>query len=168
MVRKDLIYLVISWVSHSLYVNYLFELNCTVLEHGTIFPHFPTHLYQRIRMPLTLNSWPSEPGLRIGYLNINNARNKIDDIGTILHNSGQLFHVFCFAGSRLSSQVADSKLKVAGYNILRLDSTGLKATGLLLYFASSMNCIRMHGLETHGVESIWLKVSIKHSKPFVV
>ena len=111
-------------------------------------------------MPLALNSWPSEPGLLIGYLNINNARNKIDDIVTILHNSGKHFHVFCFAESRLSSQVA-------GYNILRLDPTGLKTTGLLLYFASSMNCIRMHGLETHGVESIWLKISIKHSKPFL-
>ena len=26
----------------------------------------------------------------------------------------------------------------------------------------------MHDLETHGVESIWLKVSIKHSKPFLI
>ena len=59
-------------------------------------------------------------------------------------------------------------MHVAGYNILRLDPTSLKTTGLLLYFASSMNCIRMHGLETHGLESIWLKVSIKHSKPFLV
>ena len=119
-------------------------------------------------MPLALNSWPSEPGLRIGYLNINNARNKIDDIVTILHNSGQHFHVFCFAESRLSSQVADPEMQVAGYNILRLDPTGPKTTGLLLYFASSMDCIRMHDLETHGVESIWLKVSIKHSKPVLI
>ena len=59
-------------------------------------------------------------------------------------------------------------MQVAGYNILRLDPTGLKTAGLLLHFASSMNCIRMHGLETHGVESMWLKVSIKHSKPFLV
>ena len=119
-------------------------------------------------MPLSLNSWPSGPGLRIGYLHINNARNKIDDIVTILHNSGNHFHVFCFAESRLSSQVADSEMQVAGCNILCLDPTGLKTTGLLLYFASSMNCIRLHGLETHGVESMWLKVSIKHSKPFLV
>ena len=62
-------------------------------------------------MPLTLNSGSSEPGLRIGYLNINNARNKIDDIATILHNSGKHFHVFCFAESRLSSQVADSEMQ---------------------------------------------------------
>ena len=59
-------------------------------------------------------------------------------------------------------------MQIAVYNILRLDPTGLKTTGLLLYFASSMNCIRMHDLETHGVESIWLKVSIKHSKPFLI
>ena len=31
-----------------------------------------------------------------------------------------------------------------------------------------MNCVRMHDLETHGVESIWLKVSIKNSKPFLI
>ena len=72
------------------------------------------------------------------------------------------------AESRLSSQVADSEMQVAGYNILHLDPTDLKTTDLLLYFASSMNCIRMHGLETSRVEFIWLKVSIKHSKPFLV
>ena len=87
-------------------------------------------------MPLALNSWPSEPGLRIGYLNINNARNKIDNIVTILHNSGKHFQVFCFAESRLSSQVADSEMQIAVCNILRLDPTDLKTTGLLLYFAS--------------------------------
>ena len=143
----------------------MFELNCTVLgtQYSFFSPHFPAHLNHRLRMPLTLNSWPSEPALHIGYLNINNARNKMDDIATILHNSGNNFHVFCFAESRLSSQVADSEMQVAGYYILCLDPADLKTTGLLLYFASSMNCVRMHGLETHGVESMWLKVSIKHS-----
>ena len=121
-----------------------------------------------LRIPLALNSWPSEPGLPIGYLNINNARYKIDDIATTLQNSGKRFHVFCFAESRLSFQVADSEMQVAEYNILHLDPSGIKTTGLLLYFASSMNCIRMHDFETLGVESIWLKVSIKYNKPFLI
>ena len=99
-------------------------------------------------MSLALHSWPSEHGPRIGYLNINKARNKIGGIAIILHNLGKHFHVFCFAESRLSFQVADTEMQIAGYNVLRLDQTGLKTTGLLLYFASSMNCIRMHDLET--------------------
>ena len=103
------------------------------------FKHLPTDLNHRLSMPLTLNSWPSEPGLRIGYLNINNTRNKIDDTAAILHNSGKHFHIFCFAESRLSFHMADSEMQVVGYNILHLDPTGLRTTGLLLYFASPMD-----------------------------
>ena len=68
-------------------------------------------------MPLAFNSWPAETGLGIGYLSVSNARNKIDDIATILHNTGKHFQVFCIAESRLSFHIADSEMQVAGYNI---------------------------------------------------
>ena len=119
-------------------------------------------------MTFALNSWPSLPGLHIGYLNINNVRNKIDDIPTILNNSGKHFHIFCFAESRLSSNITDSEMQVAGYNVHRLDPAGPRTTGLLVYIASPLNCMRLNNIERHGVESIWLKVNIKNSKPFLI
>ena len=30
-------------------------------------------------MPITINTWPSKDGLRIGYLNINHAINKLTE-----------------------------------------------------------------------------------------
>ena len=77
-------------------------------------------------MPLALNSWPSEPGLHICYFSINNAKNKINDITTILHNSGKHFHIFCFVESRLSFHIADFEMQVSGYNILRFDPKASK------------------------------------------
>ena len=58
-------------------------------------------------MTNTSNNWPIKHGLRIGYLNINNAVNKKEDIATILHNNGNPFHVFCFSESRLNPNITD-------------------------------------------------------------
>ena len=67
-----------------------------------------------VAMPITINTWPSKDGLRIGYLNINHAINKLTDIPSILFNSGRNFHVFCFAESRLSNHVSDSDVSMPG------------------------------------------------------
>lgn len=119
-------------------------------------------------MPLTLDTWPSEQGLHIGYLNINNARNKKEEIATILDNNGTNFHVFCFAESRLSPCISDVDMNMLGYQIIRLDPSQPKSTGLLLYVASSLKCKRLTTLECYDVESLWLEISLKNSKPLIV
>ena len=119
-------------------------------------------------MPITINTWPSKDGLRIGYLNINHAINKLTDISSILFNSGRNFHVFCFAESRLSNHVSDSDVSMPGYNVMRLDPKTHKDTGLLLYFSHSVNLKRASHLEQHNTESIWIEVCLKRSKPILV
>ena len=44
-------------------------------------------------MPSTIDTWPSKDGLQVGFLNINSARDKKDDISNILCNSGNNFHI---------------------------------------------------------------------------
>ena len=107
-------------------------------------------------MPSTLDAWPSHEGLRVGYLNINSARNKTDDISTILCNKGNSFHVFCFAESRLTSTIPDSEVYMPNYDTIRLDPVSFRATGLLLYCASSLTYRRLTHLENCNIECIWL------------
>ena len=119
-------------------------------------------------MPITINTWPSKDGLRIGYLNINHAINKLTDISSILFKSGRNFHIFCFAESRLSNHVSDSDVSMPGYNVMCLDPKTHKDTGLLFYFSHSVNLKRASHLEQHNTESIWIEVCLKRSKPILV
>ena len=108
-------------------------------------------------MPITINTWPSKDGLRIGYLNVNHAINKLTDSSSILFSSGQNFHVFCFAESQLSNHVSDSDISVPGYSVVHLDPKTHKDTGLLLYFSPSTNIKHASHLEQHSTEPIWIK-----------
>ena len=72
-------------------------------------------------MPITKETWPSNEGLRVGFLNINNARNKTEEIASIVQGFGKGFHFYCFAESRLSDVIPDSDLLIPGYDIIRLD-----------------------------------------------
>ena len=119
-------------------------------------------------MPITINIWPPKDGLRIGYLNINHAINKLTDITSVLFNSGRNFHVFCFAESRLSNHVSDSDVSMPGYSVMRLDPQTHKDTGLLLYFSHSVNLKRASHLEQHNTESIWIEVCLNRSKPILM
>ena len=116
----------------------------------------------------TRDAWPSKEGLRIGYLNINHAINKLDDIGLILENSGKHFHLFCFSESRLDSRIMDSDLMIPGYNTIRRDPESRRETGLLLYFSETIKINRIVDLECFDVESLWIEVKLKHVKPLLI
>ena len=123
-----------------------------------------------IYMYSTVATWPSNNGLRVGYLNINSAKNKIEDIASILDNNGNNFHLFCTAESRLTDAIPDSHVSLPNYNIIRLDCSRAvpKSTGLLLYCAKSVNYKRLTNLENFNVESIWVEIYVKHCKPVII
>ena len=107
-------------------------------------------------MPLTKDDWPSKDGLRIGYLNVNRARNKMHEISTILHNSGKHFHLFCFAESRLSD---NDNVAINGYDSIPLHAKVRGEVGLILYYSKSVTLTRLYENNTWGVESIWVKIT---------
>ena len=119
-------------------------------------------------MSTTVNAWPSKDGLKIGHLNINHAINKQTDIMSILSNSGNNFHIFCFSESRLSDQISDTDMSVSGYNIIRRDPKFQKETGLLVYINNSIKVKRISMLEKDFIESIWIEVNLKRTKPILV
>ena len=119
-------------------------------------------------MSFTLNTWPTKHGLRIGYLNINSARNKKDDIASILHNNGNQFHLFCFAESRLSFSITDADMNMPGYQLYRLDPHKPKRTGLVTYFANSLNCRFLNNFDNYDIESIWMEIKMKGTRPLLI
>jgi exonuclease III len=119
-------------------------------------------------MPKTRDIWPREDGLTIGFLNINSARHKVDDIAYILNNSGKRFHIFGFAESRLTKSIHDNEMQVDGYDIIRLDPQAPKATGLLVYISKTLTFSRLNSLENFNVETIWIELKFKHSKSLFV
>ena len=115
-----------------------------------------------------LDKWPVRHGIRIGYLNINNAINKKDDIASIINNSDNPFHLFCFSESRLNTNISDEEMVIPGYDIYRIDPHKTLRTGLLLYSASSLNISVQRHLEIYDVESIWLEIKVKGARPIII
>lgn len=115
----------------------------------------------------TRNLWPSKDGLRVGYLNINHVVNKLSDVSHILYNSGKGFHIFGFAESKLSQHISDSELIMQNYHFIRKDPVNPKETGLLVYVHQNINFRRLEALENY-VESVWIEVQLKRSKPIVL
>ena len=124
-------------------------------------------MYDNISMT-TANTWPTKHGLRIGFLNINSLPNKLDEISYILHNSGTPFHIFCCAESHLNKNISDEQISISGYHIIRLDPCLKRQTGLIVYISNTITSKRLIHLEKHDVESIWIEISLKKTKPLVL
>lgn len=120
-----------------------------------------------LNMCHTSESWPSKEGVKIGYLNICHAINKKEEMVSILINFGKNFHLFCFSESRLTDHTTDAELHIPGYGNIRLDPKHPKETGLILYYSDLLNIKRISSLEHFGVESIWIEIGLKHSKPII-
>ena len=113
-------------------------------------------------------NWPQQEGLRIGHLNINSARNKLDDISTILCNSNKHFHIFGFTESRLTDNIHDDDIAIPGFKSIRRDPIGLNSTGILIYINDSLTVKRLDHLEKFGTEAVWLEIKFKKGKPIKV
>ena len=116
----------------------------------------------------TSDSWPTKHGLRIGFLNINSLPNKIEELSYLVSNSGLPFHIFCCAESHLNENISDEQISISGYNHVRLDPHQKKQTGLIVYISKTMTFKQLTSLEKHNVETIWLEISLKKTKPLVL
>ena len=119
-------------------------------------------------MTVNPGPWLTKEGLKIGHLNINHAVNKLCDICTIISNGGKNFHIFGFSESRLSDHITDADISVPGYSTVRRDSQLQKETGLLVYINQSISFKRLSHLENNHIESVWLEIYLKRSKPVLI
>ena len=60
------------------------------------------------------------------------------------------------------------KMSIPGYSMVRLDPTLSKQTGLILYISQTVTYKRIISLEKYQVETIWIEITMKKSKPILV
>ena len=74
----------------------------------------------------------------------------------------------------LNKHVYNKTVSIEGYTFERKDRnqcTGIATDnggGILMYFENRVNYRRRSGIESHNIESIWIEVQIRNSKPFLL
>ena len=85
-----------------------------------------------------------------------------------MFNSGKNFHRLGLSESRLSSHISDYDISMPGYNIVCMDPKQHKETGLVVYIHDSLTFKRLHHLEQHAVESVWIELNLKRASPLLL
>ena len=109
-------------------------------------------------------NWPTNDGLRVGYLNVCHLINKISDASRIIDNENKPFHIFCFSESRLSNRINNSSISIPGYSIIRKDPEISQETGIVIYIQNNVSFKLRYDLCHPGVEMQWIEInSVKNS-----
>ena len=114
-----------------------------------------------------MNKWPSKDGFKIGYINIAHLLNKLPQIPSILHNAGNIIHVFGISEARLNDKDTSESIAIQGYETIIRKSQNAMETGIVVYINQSVKFKRMEQFENHNVESIWLEIYLKNTKPIL-
>ena len=62
-------------------------------------------------------------------------------------------------------------MAIAGYDHIRKDRSETRdktGGGLILYFSNNINCKRRSEYEISNIETIWSKITLPNSKPFLI
>ena len=112
----------------------------------------------------------SKNKLTINYLNVYHLFNKVHEINVELTKKSQTIHILGLSETRLDDKIDDSNVEIQNYVLLRRDKQIEGHTGLAVYIHNSILQFtrRRHDLESKEVESVWLEVKIKTSKPFLI
>ena len=113
--------------------------------------------------------WLSKRGIKIGYLNIRYLQSKTDEIPYLLSKAKDNFHIFCISETHLKNGVDyKSQLSVPGYHYVNKCPSKPMETGMLLYHSHNINIKRLEEFEKYEVESFWIEIKVKATKPFRV
>ena len=109
------------------------------------------------------SNWPTDEGLRVGYLNICHLINKIADASKIIDNHNKPFHIFCFSESWLNKRIKNTSLTIPGYFIVRRDPKIVHETGLIVYVQKTVSFKIRLDLCHPGVEVLWIEIKSGHT-----
>ncbi|KAK6181999.1 hypothetical protein SNE40_009772 [Patella caerulea] len=130
--------------------------------------------------PLKLNSSPITQPFKlgdgksdniIGHLNVNRLitkkENKLDEMREVLFQPENNISIVGFTETFLHRLILDD-LHVDNYVTERKDRLGQEGGGILFYVKDTIKYERLFEFEMHEVECIWLIVSPKFSKSFIL
>ena len=121
--------------------------------------------------PLNLNL--TTKGLKIGHLNIQGLQNKFEQVDLLLNNSGNEIHIFGLSETKLKNFHPDSAFIIDNYQLFRKDrfisrERREQGGGIIVYVKNGVKVERRLDLERNEIECVWLEVSPKKSKSFLV
>lgn len=110
-----------------------------------------------------------DKGFRIGHLNIQGIRNKVEQLKLLLQSEQNLIHIFGLSETKLSEVHPDASFEISGYQKpFRRDRKENTGGGLLVYIKEGVSCSRRTDLEHERVECIWVEIKPINSKSFLV
>ena len=140
------------------------NLHDCVNVHANVNSSLTTH-------PLNLNL--TTKGLKIGHLNIQGLQNKFEQVDLLQNNSGNEIHIFGLSEIKLKTFHPDSAFIVDNYQLFRKDrfisrERREQGGGIIVYVKNGVKVERRLDLERNEIECVWLEVSPKKSKSFLV
>ena len=124
-----------------------------------------------LAQPMNLNL--TTKGLKIGHLNIQGLQNKFEQIDLLLNNSHNEIHIFGLSETKLKNFHPDSAFTIDNYQLFRKDrfisrERPEQGGGIIVYVKNGVKVERRLDLERNEIECVWLEVSPKNSKSFLV
>lgn len=107
-------------------------------------------------------------GLQIASLNIQHLLPKIDEIKFQLLQD-KMPKILALCETFLTEKTNNNLIEINNFAFERKDRIGSrKGGGLIVYISDTISYRRRLDIELNEVESIWIQVSVKGSKPFLV
>ena len=114
-------------------------------------------------------------GLHVANVNICHIKPKLDEIKLLLSSSTKV-DILGLCETFLDDKTDDDILHIQGFNFERKDRSLLKqgtlntkrGCGVVVYIADHIKYKRRSDLESSEVESIWLEITLKNTKPFPI
>lgn len=112
-------------------------------------------------------------GFHICNLNIRHLKPKLDDTKLLLSSSNSV-DILGICETFLNKCVDDQTVGIEGYTFERKDRDQCdkiaadNGGGIIMYIANQVTYTRRSDIESQDIESIWIEVQIKNSRPFLI
>ena len=105
-------------------------------------------------------------GFKIGHLNIQSLRNKVDLLKAFFINCK--FDIFSLSETWLNGNIEDNEILIDGFKICRLDRQLKPGGGVLFYIRDGLNFKEISEFKNNGTEALWIEVNLPHTKPLLI
>ena len=105
-------------------------------------------------------------GIKIGHINIRGITKKLDELKLLI--SSKDFKILHICETFLKPSIPSNFLHISGFNLIRRDRLDKHGGGVLTYVHHSLPFQHLNLIQTLLPETITLKISQPHTKPFIL
>ena len=106
-------------------------------------------------------------GMHVANLNIQHLLPKLDEIKLIL-SQNHSSDILGLCETFLTPMISDNDLSIPNYSFERKDRLANKGGGILVYISNKLPYVRRSDLESNDLETLWIQINFKNSKPFLI